>query len=179
VPIYEFHCAPCHTIFSFLSRRVNTAAVPACPKCGQPLRRQVSAFAAPRGGQTEGAADAEGPAGADDARAEQAMAALGSEIEGLGEDPDPAEAAGLMRRFASASGMKFNATVEEALSRMAAGEDPEAVEAQFGDALEAGNPFADDADAAAKTAKLRRLLRAAGPRRDPTLYELTARTGPG
>ena len=107
------------------------------------------------------------------------MAALGSEIEGLGEDPDPAEAAGLMRRFASASGMKFNATVEEALSRMAAGEDPEAVEAQFGDALEAGNPFADDADAAAKTAKLRRLLRAAGPRRDPTLYELTARTGPG
>jgi hypothetical protein len=104
---------------------------------------------------------------------EQAMAAMGSEIESLGEDGDPRQAAALMRRFAQASGMKFNEPVEEALNRMAAGEDPEAVEAEFGEALESANPFASEADGgAAKAAQWKRLLRAAGPRKDPKLYDL-------
>ena len=174
MPIYEFYCPPCHTIFSFLSRRVNTTATPPCPKCRQPLQRQVSGFAALRGGGAEKAPGAgEGP-DMDDARVEQAMAGLGAEIENLGDDADPRQAASLMRRFAQASGMKFNATVEEALGRMATGEDPEAVESEFGDALESANPFANDADGGmAKADQLKRLLRAAGPRRDPTLHDLT------
>ena len=79
-----------------------------------------------------------------------------------------------MRRFAESSGIKFNATVEEALARMSSGEDPDAVEAEFGDALASTNPFAEDADGGiAKTDQLKRLLRAAGPRRDPKWYDLT------
>ena len=174
MPIYEFYCEPCHTIFNFLSRRVNTTATPPCPACTQPLSRQVSAFAHLRSGSDAagGAAD-DGTPAVDEARMEQAMAAMGSEIDSLGDDTDPQQAASLMRRFAQASGMKFNDTVQEALSRMASGEDPDAVEAQFGEALDAANPFASDADGGTgKVEQLKRLLRAAGPRRDPKLYDL-------
>jgi putative FmdB family regulatory protein len=172
MPIYEFYCPPCHTIFQFLAKRINTSATPPCPHCAQPLGRQVSAFAALRHGAQE-AEGAEGEPPMDEARMEQAMAAMGSEIESLGEDGDPRQAAALMRRFAQASGMKFNEPVEEALNRMAAGEDPEAVEAEFGEALESANPFASEADGgAAKAAQWKRLLRAAGPRKDPKLYDL-------
>ena len=122
MPIYEFYCEPCHTIFNFLSRRVNTTATPPCPACTQPLSRQVSAFAHLRSGSDAagGAAD-DGTPAVDEARMEQAMAAMGSEIDSLGDDTDPQQAASLMRRFAQASGMKFNDTVQEALSRMASG----------------------------------------------------------
>jgi putative FmdB family regulatory protein len=174
MPIYEFYCEPCHTIFNFLSKRVNTTATPPCPTCAKALSRQVSSFAHLRGGTkiADGGAD-DGTPPVDEARMEQAMASMGAEIDGLGDDTDPRQAAALMRRFAQTSGMKFNGTVEEALSRMASGEDPEAVEAEFGEALESANPFAADADGgAAKTDQLKRLLRAAGPRRDPKLYDL-------
>ena len=172
MPIYEFYCQPCHTLFQFLSKRINTSATPPCPHCTQPLGRQVSAFAQLRQGAKE-AESAEGEPPVDNARMEQAMAAMGSEIESLGEDADPRQAAALMRRFAQASGMKFNDPVEEALNRMAAGEDPDDVEAEFGEALESANPFASEADGgAAKAAQWKRLLRAAGPRKDPKLYDL-------
>jgi putative FmdB family regulatory protein len=170
MPIYEFYCAPCHTIFSFLSKRVNTTATPPCPRCTRTLQRQVSAFAPLRGDR--GDAD-DGTPPVDDARMEQAMASMGDEIDKLGDDSDPRDAAALMRRFAQASGMKFNDAVQEALNRMAAGEDPQAVESEFGEALESANPFAEDADGgAARAEQLKRLLHAAGPRRDPKLYDM-------
>ena len=34
--------------------------------------------------------------------------------------------------------------MEEAISRLAAGEDPEAIEAELGELINAENPFADD-----------------------------------
>ncbi|MEI6210415.1 MAG: zinc ribbon domain-containing protein [bacterium] len=173
MPIYEFYCEPCHTIFNFLSKRINTAATPPCPRCTRQLNRQVSAFAHLRGAKDAAAGTDDGLPPVDESRMEQAMASMGSEIESLGEDADPSQAANLMRRFAQASGMKFNATIEEALGRMASGEDPEKVEAEFGDALEAANPFADAAECATNAARLKRLLRAAGPRRDPKLYDLS------
>ena len=174
MPLYEFYCDPCHTIFSFLSKKIDTTTRPPCPKCGHLLSRQVSAFAHLRhakGSDGDGAAD-DGMPPMDEARMEQALAGMGPELENLGEDADPRQAANLMRRFAQASGMKFNATIEEALNRMAAGEDPDAVEAEFGDALESENPFADSAEAGARVNQLKRLLRASGPRRDPKWYDL-------
>ena len=44
MPIYEFYCADCHTIFNFLSKAVNTSKRPPCPKCRRKLERQVSLF---------------------------------------------------------------------------------------------------------------------------------------
>ena len=29
MPVYEFYCADCHTVFNFLARRVDTTASPA------------------------------------------------------------------------------------------------------------------------------------------------------
>ena len=174
MPLYEFYCEPCHTIFNFLSKRVNTTAKPPCPQCAQALRRQVSSFAQLRRATSADGAPDDATPPVDEARMAQAMAAMGSEIENLGDDSDPQQAAALMRRFAESSGIKFNATVEEALARMSSGEDPDAVEAEFGDALASTNPFAEDADGGiAKTDQLKRLLRAAGPRRDPKWYDLT------
>jgi len=50
MPIYEFYCRDCHTIFNFLSARVDTTTVPACPKCARAaLARQVSRFAISKG----------------------------------------------------------------------------------------------------------------------------------
>ena len=46
MPIYEFYCPDCNTLFNFFSRTVNTTKTPNCPKCNiRPLERQMSAFA--------------------------------------------------------------------------------------------------------------------------------------
>ena len=45
MPIYEYYCKPCHTIFSFLSRNANVTTRPACPSCSGELHKQVSSFA--------------------------------------------------------------------------------------------------------------------------------------
>ncbi|MEI6128202.1 MAG: FmdB family zinc ribbon protein [Pseudomonadota bacterium] len=44
MPIYEFYCTSCNTIFNFFSRTVNVTKRPACPRCGRELERQVSMF---------------------------------------------------------------------------------------------------------------------------------------
>src|SRR5512145_1150123 len=99
MPVYEFYCAECHTIFNFLSRRVNTEKRPDCPRCGRPeLERQVSSFAVSKG-------------------------------------------------------------------RPEAGEDPEKIEEEMGDALDVENPFAREGVKGLK----RRFL---APQRDETLYEM-------
>ncbi|MCK4728291.1 MAG: zinc ribbon domain-containing protein, partial [Desulfobacterales bacterium] len=35
MPIYEFYCEDCNTIFNFFSRSVNTTKRPPCPRCKQ------------------------------------------------------------------------------------------------------------------------------------------------
>ncbi len=169
MPIYEFSCDKCRTIFSFLSRRVNTEGRPPCPRCGRTLSRQISLFAAVRRGRDEGEGDEENLP-ADEPRLEQAMAGMADEIEKLDEE-NPRQAARLMRKLAAAGGLRFNPAVEEAIARMEAGEDPEALEAEFGDAFEEESPFAplESGKAGAVAAAWRRR---AAPRRDPTLHEM-------
>ena len=49
MPIYEFYCADCHTIFNFLARKTSSV-VPGCPRCDRRrLERRVSAFAISKG----------------------------------------------------------------------------------------------------------------------------------
>ena len=46
MPIYEFYCKDCNTIFNFFSKTINTNKKPKCPKCKtSTLSRQMSAFA--------------------------------------------------------------------------------------------------------------------------------------
>ncbi len=170
MPIYEFYCPDCHRLFDFLSRSVNTSARPACPRCRRPrLHRRPSRFAVSRG-REDSADAADGlPEGFDDARLERAMEALAGEAEGIDEH-DPRQAAALMRKVYAAAGLPMGPAIREALGRMEAGDDPEAIEASLGDALEAEDPFGGaDASGSRVAALARRYL---PPSHDDTLYEL-------
>jgi len=128
MPIYEFYCEKCNTVYKFLSRTINTEKVPHCPVCKDlELKRQVSLFAAVSGRKEEGPG-ADMPQ-MDEAKMEKAMAILAREAEGINED-DPRQAATLMRKLSDATGMKMGAGIEEALSRLERGEDPFTFEAK-------------------------------------------------
>jgi putative FmdB family regulatory protein len=162
MPIYEFYCGKCNTLFSFFSRSVNTTKVPGCPKCNRKLERRMSLFAKGKRGTEEPAAD--GMPQLDEAKMEKAMAMLAGEAEKLNED-DPRQAAQLMRKLTDATGMSLGAGMEEALRRLEKGEDPDRIEAEMGDLLEGEDPFV----MGAKGQKERRKPK---PRVDETLYDL-------
>ena len=45
MPVYEFFCKKCNTLFNFFSKTINPAKQPLCPKCTGNLKKQVSTFA--------------------------------------------------------------------------------------------------------------------------------------
>jgi len=182
MPIYEFYCPHCHRVFHFLSRSVDTERTPACPRCAaRDLSRRASAFAISKGRKEE---PAPGPAGGpdiDEARLERAMEALAGDMDSLDEN-DPRQGAHLMRKLFSATGLPVGAGLEEALRRMESGEDPEKIEEEMGDVLEA-DPFGGllggegeeggaPGSAAGRRRNLGRLRRLLPPSVDPELHEM-------
>ena len=162
MPIYEFFCEDCNTIFNFFSRSVNTTKRPLCPGCKQKkLKRQMSMFARLTGAKDEGPMD---DMPIDEAKMEKAMHLLAREAEGMNED-DPRQAANLMRKLSDVAGVGLGPGMEEALRRMEAGEDPDQIEAEMGDLLEEEEPFLIGDKKGPKVRQKR-------PRRDETLYEL-------
>jgi putative FmdB family regulatory protein len=164
MPIYEFYCARCHTIFNFFSRQINTTKRPRCPQCrDQILSRRMSAFAI--GGRAK---EDEGPDDLpfDETRLEKAMSTLAGEADKLNED-DPRQAANLMRKLSAMTGMELGDGMEEALRRMESGEDPEQIEAEMGDLLEQEEPFQMPGGKSRG-----RTWRRRPPKRDDTLYDL-------
>jgi putative FmdB family regulatory protein len=138
MPIYEFYCPDCNTLFNFFSRTINTSKRPTCPKCRtRRLDRQMSAFAF-TGKAKEGDDGDDLPF--DEGKMEKAMQMLAGEAERINED-DPRQAANLMRKLTDMTGMELGSGMEEALRRMERGEDPEQVEAEMGDLLETEDPF--------------------------------------
>jgi putative FmdB family regulatory protein len=167
MPVYEFYCADCHAIFNFLSRQVNPDRRPACPRCGRSeLERQVSRFAISKN-RPEAGADGL-PPGMDEEKMEQAMLALAGEMDGINEE-DPRAMAHFMRKFSEMTGIQLGAEAEEAMRRLAAGEDPEQVEAEMGDLFGEGESL-DGLFCGGKLAGLKRRL--APPEHDETLYPL-------
>jgi len=163
MPIYEFYCRECNTIFNFFSRRINTDAKPACPCCGRAeLERVMSTFAVLGRAKEE-----DDPlAGLDETRMEQAFEGLLREAEEIRED-DPRQMARLMRTFSERTGIGLGEAMENALSRLEAGEDPDLIEQEMGDLLEGEEPFSLEA--------MRKKMRAGkrpAPKRDDKLYEL-------
>jgi len=162
MPIYEFYCPDCHVIFNFFSRSVNTEKRPSCPKCGKiRLDRRMSVFASPRNQRDE--EDAPLP-DIDESRMEKAMSLLAQEAEHMDEN-DPKQAANLMRKLTDMTGLNLGSGMQEALRRMEAGEDPEAIEAEMGDLLEGEEPFALEKKSISGA-------RYRPPRVDDTLYDL-------
>ena len=162
MPIYEFYCKECHMIFNFFSRSVNTEKSPTCPRCRQTrLERRMSVFATPRGREED---DDMPLPDMDESRLESAMNLLAREAENMDED-DPRQAANLMRKLTDMTGLNLGPGMEEALSRMEAGEDPETIEAEMGDLLEGEEPFTFEK-------KQLRLPRTRPPAVDEKLYDL-------
>lgn len=163
MPYYEFYCPDCHTIFTFFSRRVNTTATPGCPRCPhEPLQRRVSLFAIAKG-RDETTADLPD---LDDNQAAKLMAELERDMGGVDED-NPKAAAATMRKLFDATGMTLNAGMQEALGRLEAGDDPDTIEAELGDAMDEDEAIGFKAKPGLKS--IRRML---PPKTDPEIYEL-------
>ena len=164
MPIYEFFCNDCNTIFNFFSRSVNTSKRPKCPKCKKrTLTRRVSLFAVTGRAKEDDAEDMP----FDESKMGMAMETLAKEAERIDES-DPRQAANLMRRLTDMTGIEMGPQMQEAMRRMEAGEDPEQVEAEMGDLLEGEEPFLLPGQKARRSSRAGRRP----PKRDDTLYEL-------
>jgi putative FmdB family regulatory protein len=138
MPIYEFYCKDCNTIFNFFSQRIDTTKKPKCPGCKtKTLSRQMSVFAY-TGSAKENAELNDIPF--DESKMEKAMQMLEKESENINED-DPRQAADLMRKLTDMTGLELGDGINEALSRLEQGEDPDVIEAEMGDIIDGQDPF--------------------------------------
>ncbi len=169
MPVYEFYCRDCHTVFNFFARRIDTTSRPACPRCGRPkLQRQVSRFATI--GKAAGDALAGGedlPPGMDESKMESLMESMAREADGMDED-NPQQMARMMRKLHEATGMPMDGRAEEAIRRMEAGESPETIEEELGDLFGEDEPDAEGVPAG----KSRKKSRRSPPAVDTKLYDL-------
>jgi putative FmdB family regulatory protein len=164
MPIYEFYCRQCNTVYKFFSKAVNTEKTPDCPHCKNvKLQRIVSIFSTISGNKEEKAPGTDMPH-LDEHKMEKAMTLLAQEAEKIKED-DPRQAATLMRKLSDATGLSMGAGMDEALKRLERGEDPDKIEEEMGDILEAEDPFSLDA-------KVKKKGKKSEPKIDETLYEL-------
>jgi len=138
MPIHEFYCPDCYRIYNFLARRPNVTRRPSCPRCSRPkLERKISKFAISKG-LTASSEDPNGmelPAGLDEAKMERVLVEMAGEAENINED-DPRQMARMMRKLYDGTGLPLGEGMEEAMRRMEAGEDPDAIEAEMGDLLD-------------------------------------------
>lgn len=172
MPLYEFYCEACHTLYTFRSPRVDTVTLPACPDCGGTLKREVSAFSHSVRGEARAGAEAD-PGDLD--RMDVAAAKLSERLHALErEDADPRDAVRVMRELAREGGLRFNREVREAMARIEAGEDPEQIEETFREVFDTENPFESDREAADPAAAGWRRRRHP-PRRDPVWRDLPGR----
>jgi hypothetical protein len=126
----------------------------------------MSVFAKVSGMREEGTDAAADMPPIDEDRMEKAMAMLAGEADRISED-DPRQAAALMRKLSDATGLNLGPGMEEALRRLERGEDPDRIEEELGDLLEAEEPFLlDGKGPGVKGGKKPR------PRVDETLYDL-------
>jgi putative FmdB family regulatory protein len=160
MPIYEFYCERCNTIFNFYSKSVNTTKQPVCPQCKEmKLKRYLSNFSVLREDSEE---NSEETLPFDEQKMEKAVGRLAQEAQNINED-DPKQAAHLMRRLSDMTGLDLGKGMKEAMKRLEAGEDPEKIEEEMGDILEE-DPFVLPEKSAVK--------QTAVPLRDETLYDL-------
>jgi len=172
MPIYEFYCPPCHTIYSFLSRRMQVPSTASCPKCGcRKLEKKVSRFAISKGLLENSQGDPADPfANIDESKLEQLMSEMAPSMQDDGDQEDPKQMAHLMKRMFELTGGEPTGAMLEAIKRMEAGEDPDAIDEDLGAAIDQQpDPFSPSSSTS-KGSSLRRILQA--PNIDPELYEL-------
>lgn len=168
MPIYEFYSPDTNKVYSFFARSLAQGKnVPRCPdKPGAKMERMLSRFAV-TGRAVE---KKDSPQDATDPRMERMMAEMQSEMAGMDEsNPDPKALGRMMRKMTEATGQPMPKEMEQMIRRMEAGEDPEKLEEEFGDAFDGMDlPGEEKADeSGAPRHPVRR------PVRDPALYEMS------
>jgi hypothetical protein len=174
MPIYEFYSPDTHKIYSFFARSLAYAnKTPRCPdKPDGRMERVVSRFAVT--GRAKEKTDT--PAGDDmDPRMERVMAEMERDMAGMDENnPDPRALGRMMRKMTEATGQKMPAEMEHMIRRLEAGEDPEKLEEEFGDAFDnmdfpdgMGGDGAEGGEAGGGVKARRKAAE-----RDPALYEI-------
>ena len=169
MPVYEYYCAACHTIYNFRVLTFDSKKKPKCPDCGSKrLEKKISLFAISKNRGEDEAGEEFGDI--DEAALERAMLALEGEASGLDEE-DPKSMAKFMRKLYDSTGLKLGGGMEEAIRRMEAGEDPDKIEAEMGDSLDDDEMlFARKTGGRIDLDAVRKKL--LPPRVDQTLYDL-------
>jgi len=149
MPIYEYHCADCKrkvsVFFRSFSAAENATSV-ICPRCGgSNLRRRLSRVRVLKHGSTAAsndfAADDDDLSGGDDDDMDDLSGMGGMEQMMAGVDEnDPRSIAHFARRVQTESGEQMDPEMDEALTRIERGEDPDKVLEGF---AEADEPFED------------------------------------
>ena len=171
MPIYEFYCQKNNTLYSFLANSLSYQNVtPRCPEnADYSMGKRISEFAfiGKAKDPSEGGDD-----DVDDAKMERVMAELERDMAGLSEgNPDPKQMAHLMRKMSSLTGEKLPGEMEEIVRRLESGEDPEKLEAEFGDSMDDLGEGVDGEQNGERIKRLHRRLM--GPKKDPQLYDMS------
>jgi putative FmdB family regulatory protein len=128
VPIYEYRCEKCgrktSQFFQSIAAASQTTLELKCPRCGSPdLRRLFSRFAVGRSSRSEG----------------EEVYDFDKMMSGLDED-DPKSMARWARKMGREMGEDLGPEFDEAMGRIEAGEDPDAVMTELdGPATNAGD----------------------------------------
>ena len=159
MPIYEFFCKKCNTVFKFYSRAIDTTTIPKCPRCKRvKLERMFSSFATP-GKSGKGGDDSPE---IDGSKLEKALSMLERDADSVDAE-NPKQTADFMRKLTDAAGISMGEGMEEALARLERGEDLDSIEAEMGELL-SGDSF--------EFKKKGRKKSEDKPEIDETLYEL-------
>jgi hypothetical protein len=173
MPIYEFYSPQTRKIYTFFARSLAYAGkTPRCPDNPKAkMEKLVSPFSVT--GRAKEKPDLPGDADADDPRMEQALAEMEREFGGMDENnPDPRQLARMMRKMTSFTGERMPAQMEEMIARMEKGEDPEKLEAEYGESLDDFEPGAGGEGGEETALSALRRLRKQRVERDPTMYEM-------
>ena len=112
MPIYEYYCGSCNTIYQFLMRGDRSESELKCPGCSRDgLKRVMSTFSTT---SSKGRSD-------DD---------MASDLADIDEN-DPRSMAKAVRKMADEMGEELGPELEHALNRLEAGEDPEKIEQEL------------------------------------------------
>jgi hypothetical protein len=165
MPIYEYYCADNNKLYSFLVRNLeHRGTVPLCPDDPSlTMSKRMSSFAII--GKAREDTDRDPFAGVSDEKMETLMAEMEAEMGGMDDaEANPRQMGHFMRRLTDLMGDKTPPELREIVHRLEAGEDPEKLEAEFGE-LEASDSL---------LGQMRTLMHAARrPVRDPKLYDIS------
>jgi hypothetical protein len=168
VPIYEFFCPDCHTVYSFLSNSIGGKRKPPCPSGERQhrLQKRPSTFATLRPSSEE--LEGLGPfSDLSEDRLGDAFESMAQEMERFGDSDDPGTVARALERFGELSGMELGPRMRDVLARLEQGEDAATIEKELESIDDGGDPELSD------FFKIKRLAsRSRQPRVDPELYFL-------